>query len=128
MQQTKEKAPCTTAIVQDAKSIKTQANYTLDWFLGQVNCENRALEKTISIDFERIHKVLTETILDMEEASGADLSKYPRQAQFVYDRMPYYCAVLNLALEAFRSAFDDLSCVFERLRDCTNTMKGGAAK
>ena len=128
MQQTKEKAPCTTAIVQDAKSIKTQANYTLDWFLGQVNCENRALEKTISIDLERIHKVLTETILDMEEASGADLSKYPRQAQFVYDRMPYYCAVLNLALEAFRSAFDDLSCVFERLRDCTNTMKGGAAK
>lgn len=128
MQQTKEKAPCTTAIVQDAKSIKTQANYTLDWFLGQVNYGNRALEKTISIDLERIHKVLTETILDMEEASGADLSKYPRQAQFVYDRMPYYCAVLSLALEAFRSAFDDLSCVFERLRDCTNTMKGGAAK
>lgn len=128
MQQTKEKAPCTTAIVQDAKSIKTQANYTLDWFLGQVNYENRALEKTISIDLERIHKVLTETILDMEKASGADLSKYPRQAQFVYDRMPYYCAVLNLALEAFRSAFDDLSCVFERLRDCTSTMKGGAAK
>ena len=128
MQQTKEKAPCTTAIVQDAKSIKTQANYTLDWFLGQVNYENRALEKTISIDLERIHKVLTETILDMEEASGADLSKYPRQAQFVYDRMPYYCAVLNLALESFRSAFDDLSCVFERLRDCTSTMKGGAAK
>lgn len=128
MQQTKEKAPCTTAIVQDAKSIKTQANYTLDWFLGQVNYENRALEKTISIDLEHIHKVLTETILDMEKASGADLSKYPRQAQFVYDRMPYYCAVLNLALEAFRSAFDDLSCVFERLRDCTNTMKGGAAK
>ena len=128
MQQTKEKAPCTTAIVQDAKSIKTQTNYTLDWFLGQVNCGNRALEKTISIDLERIHKVLTETVLDMEEASGADLSKYPRQAQFVYDRMPYYCAVLNLALEAFRSAFDDLSCVFERLRDCTSTMKGGAAK
>lgn len=128
MQQTKEKAPCTTAIVQDAKSIKTQANYTLDWFLGQVNYENRALEKTISIDLEHIHKVLTETILDMEEASGADLSKYPRQAQFVYDRMPYYCAVLNLALEAFRVTFDDLSCVFERLRDCTSTMKGGAAK
>lgn len=128
MQQTKEKAPCTTAIVQDAKSIKTQANYTLDWFLGQVNCGNRALEKTISIDLERIHKVLTETVLDMEKASGADLSKYPRQAQFVYDRMPYYCAVLDLALEAFRSAFDDLSCVFERLRDCTSTMKGGAAK
>lgn len=82
----------------------------------------------MSIDLEHIHKVLTETILDMEKASGADLSKYPRQAQFVYDRMPYYCAVLNLALEAFRSAFDDLSCVFERLRDCTNTMKGGAAK
>ena len=128
MTEKKSAQPAATVLDTKNMSSQTQANYTLDWFLGQVNYENRALEKTISIDLERIHKVLTETILDMEEASRADLSKYPRQAQFVYDRMPYYCAVLNLALEAFRSAFDDLSCVFERLRDCTSTMKGGAAK
>lgn len=128
MQQTKEKAPCTTAIVQDAKSIKTQANYTLDCFVRQVGERNANLERILNVDLDRIDLVLANTIADMEKESSIDLLKYPRQAQYVYGRMSYYCAALNITLEAFRSAFDDLSRVFERLRDCTNTMKGGAAK
>ena len=129
MQQTEKKSAQTAATVLDTNmSSQTQTNYTLNQFVRQVGEKNDILERILSVDLDRIDLVLANTIADMEKESSINLLKYPQQAQFVYDRMPYYCAVLDLALETFRSAFDDLSCVFERLRDCTSTMKGGAAK
>ena len=41
MTEKKSAQPAATVLDTKNMSSQTQANYTLDWFLGQVNCENR---------------------------------------------------------------------------------------
>lgn len=127
MQQTKEKAPCTTAIVQDAKpmSIPLNEKDTIKDQIGQLSDLTNDLECLLNVEMNDLYTVFHATVGDF--INKADRTSETGRVVF-YNSISYFKAAFSMLCREYERIYMDIAGINNNLGKLWQEMDGGAAK
>ena len=121
MQQTKEKALCTTAIVQSANTnepSKAQEQDTMNKLISQLWSSADDLRSLNESEMEELHAIMQHVLAELSEEKETE-----SLSPVVASRFKYYYSVLSLLLRAYVDVILDIHTISAKLFEIHDGLK-----